>query len=693
MAGGSISSSHSPLSIGNCKVEILGKDIYYESSPNQLLISVSDAAKIKISLDASIKYTFQKSCSDCLLKLRSEDGGGRDSPFVDCSFVLVNPKDIDSRSKSLLQDVLKLYMKELPAMNYAANTGKESLFLERCVSNGKYRTLVLKRNGIKGYKEVIAAVSYQIIPADTQYAEIPVAAVSSSYQDQGIGRFLYMELRKRLQNVGVLTLFCWGDKESEGFWVKQGFVSIAEVDSKGRVRKLPIKADIRRALCFPGGSTLMVSHLNKDHAVPAIPPKTAKLCSPVQPHAKSPSLIPDRTPELMKTSEYYVVVTSKEGALNPITNQIENSQPQGIQEDGSLAGEQKVNSFSSSPDRTEGCTDVVPLNGVDNRHVAIDLEVAENRCDAEATRCTCSRQSAKRRIWKASCSSLKSKKVKGGHHSDCHLESSWDLTNKNVHAEENRAAKINSTEDHPSEELSLKGERPVIMLMNIADDTKKTWLTKVISWHCLFYDFRVDLLQGVGAVDQGQSPDTSIVGNATSPNTTCWAWKKPQTESNNEIENVILTWESLQISRAWIISPNWLKVSFREGKFVGELPFILKDEDYMLRYRSELKDAVLKARASPCALFKGYDVCLAMHIQPPVRILSAVVKSAGGNVLRGLHEVKEPLKTIFVACEEDMDEALVAAKRGVWTFSSDWLMSCVMRQVLDFEAPQFSESL
>lgn len=35
-----------------------------------------------------------------------------------------------------LQKVLKLYMKELPAMNYAANTGKESLFLERCVSSG-----------------------------------------------------------------------------------------------------------------------------------------------------------------------------------------------------------------------------------------------------------------------------------------------------------------------------------------------------------------------------------------------------------------------------------------------------------------------------------------------------------------------------------------------------------------------------
>ncbi|KAL6523356.1 hypothetical protein OROGR_016959 [Orobanche gracilis] len=29
-------------------------------------------------------------------------------------------------------------MKELPAMIYAANTGMESMFLERCVTNGNY---------------------------------------------------------------------------------------------------------------------------------------------------------------------------------------------------------------------------------------------------------------------------------------------------------------------------------------------------------------------------------------------------------------------------------------------------------------------------------------------------------------------------------------------------------------------------
>lgn len=44
-------------------------------------------------------------------------------------------------------------------------------------------------------------------------------------------------------------------------------MSVAEVDTKGRARKLPIKADIRRALCLPGGATLMVSHLNRDISV------------------------------------------------------------------------------------------------------------------------------------------------------------------------------------------------------------------------------------------------------------------------------------------------------------------------------------------------------------------------------------------------------------------------------------------
>lgn len=150
------------------------------------------------------------------------------------SVIVVNPKNSDERTKPLLEDALVLYNTELPSLSYAANTGKESRFLKNCVTNGKYRTLLLKDHVLDGTNNVIAAITFQIIPADTQYAEIPVAAVRKDYQRKGLGTILYRELHMRLQDVGVLAIFCWGDLESEPFWAKQGFLKIAEIDDRGR---------------------------------------------------------------------------------------------------------------------------------------------------------------------------------------------------------------------------------------------------------------------------------------------------------------------------------------------------------------------------------------------------------------------------------------------------------------------------
>lgn len=62
-------------------------------------------------------------------------------------------------------------------------------------------------------------------------------------------------------------------------------------------------------------------------------------------------------------------------------------------------------------------------------------------------------------------------------------------------------------------------------------------------------------------------------------------------------------------------------------------------------------------------------------------------------MIPGENEIKDASKTIFVVCEEDVEEALSAAKTGIRTFGSEWLMNCIMRQELDLEAPQFAESL
>ncbi|XP_042514779.1 uncharacterized protein LOC122089259 isoform X2 [Macadamia integrifolia] len=601
-------------------------------------------------------------------------------------FFLVNPKDIDSRSKSLLQEVLNIYMKELPAMSYAANTGKESLFLERCVLNGKYCTLLLKSNSVKGPGEVIAAITYQIIPTDTQYAEIPLMAVSSNYQNEGIGCLLYAELRKRLQNVGICTILCWADKESEGFWLKQGFVIVAEVDISGRVRKLPIKADIRRALCFPGSSTLMVSHLNKDFSIRATPLSQFEFCLPSR-----PSSVPAKVQELVGGED-----SSKEVAMvNPIITQSESSEHVNSVKDG--CSEDKDLNVSHPRHDIESCTDFVPLKGVDCKVTDTSSRIVETSDDAYVRNCSCSGQGARRRDWEASLSSLKSKKIKGSHHIDCHLESNWDLSCEQdrgndfsingctiaasrgkflVEVNEEHPATdstklsakesgpfgpfhIMPNEDHITKELPSKVNFPSIMLMNMADDVKKERLTKII-----------EDLGGV-VTSEGSVSTHTITGKVRRTLNLCTAL----------------------CSGAWIISPSWLKESFREGRFVDELPFILKDEEYELRYKTELKDAVQRAKTRPRALLKGYDICLAVHVQPPVDMLSAIAKSAGGNVLKGLDKVVEPSKTIFVACEEDMEEALVATNKGLLTFNCDWFMNCIMRQELDLEAPKFAESL
>lgn len=63
------------------------------------------------------------------------------------------------------------------------------------------------------------------------------------------------------------------------------------------------------------------------------------------------------------------------------------------------------------------------------------------------------------------------------------------------------------------------------------------------------------------------------------------------------------------------------------------------------------------------------------------------------QVIHDINKVNEASKTIFVASEENMDEALSALKKGMRTFSTDWFMNCIMMQQLDLEAPQFAESL
>lgn len=168
---------------------------------------------------------------------------------------------------------------------------------------------------------------------------------------------------------------------------------------------------------------------------------------------------------------------------------------------------------SSDSSRSHGGgEDAVHVMKVD-RHIIASGGSFVDVANTDWNQCQCLGVSKKRRIWEATLSSLKSKKVKGAHSTDCQIRSDRSLTTENMGKEccmaeyslgiprDHQLAEtifenpLTSTDaekclrncvalTRPSEalhtnELQSKGGCFKIMLMNIADDSKKTHLTKV----------------------------------------------------------------------------------------------------------------------------------------------------------------------------------------------------------------------
>ncbi|ESQ52863.1 hypothetical protein EUTSA_v10016390mg [Eutrema salsugineum] len=606
-------------SIGDYEVAVDGKKFTCESGPKSIQINFSRNNRVKISEKDRIVSAYPK----------------------EHMFLLLNPRDEDDFTKSHLQEVLKLYSKELPDMKYASNTGKQSAFLETCVSKGKYCSLVLKSTLSGVSDEILAAITYQIVPADTQYAEIPLAAVTYTHQKKGFGKLVYEELMKRLHSVGIRTIYCWADKESEGFWLKQGFITLAEVDQKGKARRLHIKSNIRKALCFPGGSTLMVSHLNKESSL-----NLANL-------------------EIASSRKYQC-----QGSPLSATNNC--SGP--VAGDSAKLGESfsesvYVDCLSGSRSLMESITGKEQNNVISDQATTAD---SETKCSTPGLK----------RSWEASLSSLQSKRVRANRNNETEIakndlainsareqKQSKDGSSSQVDLTKNPLPKRNNGEEYRTVtgmsdslinmEAPPNGQNYRILLMDIGDENKRAWLTEVI--------------RKLGG-------DVTLDGNMSTHIVTGKVRKT-------------LNFCTALCSGAWIVSPSWLKESFRQGRFANEASHILHDEEYQLKYETDLKSTVLRAKARPNSLLQGYDICVGPHVQLPIKTSSAIIKSAGGNVIRGVDKVKETSKAIYIGCEEDTVEALRAAKKRVWTFSSEWLMNCVMKQQLDLQVSQFVESL
>lgn len=153
---------------------------------------------------------------------------------------------------------------------------------------------------------------------------------------------------------------------------------------------------------------------------------------------------------------------------------------------------------------------------------APDRSIGQNGANIADKQCSCSSHGEKRKVWETSSSSLKTKKVKGTHQIDshqngCQLHSNWNLipdTDRNdsrlygcsfVSANKslvevslvNNCVRNEAQENRPSSmtpealtinDIQSNKECFRIMLMNIADKTKKTQLIKVRSLHLFLFN-------------------------------------------------------------------------------------------------------------------------------------------------------------------------------------------------------------
>lgn len=152
---------------------------------------------------------------------------------------------------------------------------------------------------------------------------------------------------------------------------------------------------------------------------------------------------------------------------------------------------------------------MIPLEDVDCINTATGLGLTQIGADVDGKNCSCSAVGSKKRVWEASYTSLKSKKVKGGHLSYweldsqnvttyCPVDGSSLITSRNEslidvaprgpltrtcveNMAENRAVTNFTSQEHGNEELLPRSKCLRIMLMNIADDAKQSHLIKVCS--------------------------------------------------------------------------------------------------------------------------------------------------------------------------------------------------------------------
>ncbi|XP_031561221.1 mediator of DNA damage checkpoint protein 1-like isoform X3 [Actinia tenebrosa] len=135
-------------------------------------------------------------------------------------------------------------------------------------------------------------------------------------------------------------------------------------------------------------------------------------------------------------------------------------------------------------------------------------------------------------------------------------------------------------------------------------------------------------------------------------------------------------------SAQMIVQPQWLTACKKAKCFIEPVPFIVSDEAAEKQYSFSLQQSLERAKKG--GLLEGYKVHITKNVKPDPSQMKDIIKSAKGEYLPRMPRTMEN-NILVVSSEEDRDLCKAALDCSIPVYSSELLLTGVLRQELDLD--------
>ncbi|KRZ92014.1 PAX-interacting protein 1 [Trichinella sp. T8] len=151
--------------------------------------------------------------------------------------------------------------------------------------------------------------------------------------------------------------------------------------------------------------------------------------------------------------------------------------------------------------------------------------------------------------------------------------------------------------------------------------------------------------------------------------------------------------EGISLGR-YIVSPIWIRQSYKQQQFVDPVDFIVKDEGNEKFFGFNVKLSIWRARQK-----KLFEVIVKLlfyvtpSVQPFPSVLGDLISTAGGSLIRQCPSSRMMLQLkdigtqfVVIACDNDLHICQALLDAGVDIHSAEFILTGILRQEVDFQS-------